>query len=172
MEAQPFDLPLPTGFTNGQAWGVSGDGIVVGEVDGPAQGTAAAAWRVTAGSVFGPVLLSPNGSIAYDIASLATEVNRVVGEATDSNGVPVATAWDLVVEPGGTFSVGETTTLIFDKQSQARNHRVRRHHRDTGRWSHWPRLRSARYSVRHSRRLAANPAVRQTQSIRHWTGPQ
>lgn len=117
LTATPIVLPVPAGRQpNPKA--ISRDGVIVGELI-DAAGSSAAAWRVTGGSIFGPTIIS-NDAVATDVASIAYGTNRVVGQAVDANGTPVATAWDLSLQSDGSFDVTSSTTLIPGQLSWAK----------------------------------------------------
>ncbi|QDV87213.1 hypothetical protein [Planctomycetes bacterium TBK1r] len=118
--ANPVELPLPTGFDSGTANGISRDGIVVGEIWGPASSGNeiwAAAWRVTEGLVFGPILLDAGG--AHDVASMGAGINRAVGRSADAEFGHVATVWDLLSKDDGTFTVIGSTVLVAGVTAEA-----------------------------------------------------
>jgi uncharacterized membrane protein len=114
--ADPIDLPLPTGFSTGVAHGISLDGVVVGEVLG-GQEISAAVWRVSEGTIFGPVVLGVGG--ANDVAVSGPGTNRIVGRAGDATYGHVATAWDLELNPDGSFNVMESTILVPGQKAEA-----------------------------------------------------
>jgi uncharacterized membrane protein len=116
--ATPVSLPLPPGYTNGSANGISRDGIVIGEVYGGSSNAGAVAWRVIGSTVFGPEFL-PNASSVNDVASLQSVMNRAVGRSDGGPGEAAAKAWDLELHPDGTFSVTSSTILIPGEPSVA-----------------------------------------------------
>jgi hypothetical protein len=100
-------LPNPAGYV-ADASAVSMDGVVVGRAEG-ASGSVAVAWRVTGGSVFGPVVLGVGG--ASDVAVSGATTNRVVGFSTSGPSAQAAT-WDITLLAGGQFSASAPTIIV------------------------------------------------------------
>jgi uncharacterized membrane protein len=114
----PVPLPMPPNAERGWASGVAQDGVVVGEVWDDDTGTCwAVAWRITDSGVFGPVFLSVGG--ANDVACIAPELHLAVGRSADVDYGHVATAWDLITEDDGTFTVFGSTLLVPDSTGEA-----------------------------------------------------
>lgn len=118
LSADPVSLPLPPGYTNGRADGISRDGIVIGEVFGGSSSSASVAWHVTESNVFGPVFL-PNASSVNDVASLQSGTNRAVGRSDGGPRAATAKAWDLELYPDGSFTVADSAILTPGESSVA-----------------------------------------------------
>ncbi len=83
-------------------------GVIVGTVVDQWDVEYAAAWRMQAGVIYGPVLLSGAGSATNDVAAVATNSVRVVGRDGDYQ----ATAWGLVLANDGSFALSGTVNLV------------------------------------------------------------
>ena len=115
--APPIELPISAGLS-AYPEAISREGVIVGRAEGSGGDEYAAAWYVDNDIVTGPLVLSADAA-AFDVASLGSGVNRVVGASLDPEGKYAATAWDLVVSATGTLTVTNETILLPDFVSRA-----------------------------------------------------
>jgi hypothetical protein len=119
--AEPVELPPLPGGVQVYAGSVSLDDIVVGASSASDGTMQAVAWRVTDGSVFGPIALDPLAieSAALGVALDGTGHNAVVGHAKLSSTFQQAVIWDLLLDESGGFTVAAGPTPLFSTHSAA-----------------------------------------------------